>query len=58
MDVTCPRCSEPYDGPYYGPCPRCRDALRCSMRREARHVERTAFEPAVHVTPNAVAQKD
>jgi predicted amidophosphoribosyltransferase len=58
MDLTCPRCSASFDGTYYGPCPDCRAALRASMRRDARNVERTAFEPAMHVTPNAVALKE
>jgi predicted amidophosphoribosyltransferase len=58
MDLTCPRCSASFDGTYYGPCPDCRAALRTSMRRDARNVERTAFEPAMHVTPNAVALKE
>jgi hypothetical protein len=58
MDLTCPRCSGPLDGPYYGPCDQCRAALRASMRTDARPVGRTAFEPAMHVTPNAVALKE
>jgi hypothetical protein len=59
MDLTCPRCSASFDGTYYGPCPACRDALRAAMRRAAAPAtERAAFEPAMHVTPNAVAMKE
>jgi hypothetical protein len=58
MDLTCPRCSESFDGTYYGPCLGCREALRASMGGAARNVERAAFEPAMHVTPNAVALKE
>lgn len=58
MDLPCPRCSGPLDAEHYGPCAACRDALRHGARREARAVERAAFEPAMHVTPNAVAQKE
>ena len=58
MDLTCPRCSEAFDGTYYGPCPTCRADLRTAMRRDATPTERAAFEPAMHVTPNAVAMKE
>ena len=43
---------------FYGPCPPCRDELRATLGGEARAVERASFEPAMHVTPNAVAVKD
>ena len=58
MDLSCPRCSGALDGPFYGPCPGCRDQLRAAVRGEAREVEATAFEPTMHVTPNAVAMKE
>jgi hypothetical protein len=58
MDLACPRCSGPLDGPYYGPCPTCRSDLRATVRGEARTVEAAAYEPAMHVTPNAVALKE
>jgi hypothetical protein len=58
MPFTCPRCSQPADERFYGPCPACRQALRSSVGGEARAVEREAFEPSMHVTPNAVALKD
>lgn len=57
MPFTCPRCQQPADGRFYGPCPGCRDELR-ALGGEVRDVERAAFEPAMHVTPNAVALKD
>ena len=31
---------------------------RATLQREARATEPAAFEPAMHVTPNAVALKD
>lgn len=56
---TCPRCAVAGEAPrFYGPCDPCRDELRTSQRGAARSVEREAFVPAMHVTPNAVAQKD
>ncbi|MGH9275685.1 MAG: hypothetical protein ACRDZU_13640 [Acidimicrobiales bacterium] len=58
MPFTCPRCHEPVDERFYGPCPTCREQLRLALGGEAREVERSAFEPAMHVTPNAVAVKD
>lgn len=58
MQFTCPRCQEPADEQFYGPCPTCRGQLRAALGGAAKDVERTAFEPAMHVTPNAVAVKD
>jgi hypothetical protein len=58
MELTCPRCARSVDETYYGPCESCRQALRGAMQREARAMERTEFEPAMHVTPNAVALKE
>lgn len=58
MEFTCPRCSQAADSEFYGPCPTCRDQLRATLGSEARAVETKAFEPAMHVTPNAVALKD
>jgi Fe-S cluster biogenesis protein NfuA len=57
-DITCPRCRSAAQVRYYGPCESCRDALRTAMVGVAREVEAAAFEPAMHVTPNAVALKD
>jgi hypothetical protein len=56
--ITCPRCASPAEVRFYGPCDACREALRAQMGNEARAVEVAAFEPAMHVTPNAVALKD
>lgn len=58
LAFTCPRCGSAIEAVYYGPCPDCRAGLRASMGSDGRAVERSAFEPAMHVTPNAVAQKD
>lgn len=56
--ITCPRCQATAEVRYYGPCDSCRDALRAAIAGVARDVEAGAFEPAMHVTPNAVALKD
>jgi len=58
MTFACPRCAASVDERFYGPCSGCRTQLRATVRGEATSVERTAFEPAMHVTPNAVALKD
>jgi len=58
MQLTCPRCRQVVDERFYGPCTECRAALRAAVAGQAREVERAAFEPAMHVTPNAVALKD
>ncbi|HUF85363.1 MAG TPA: hypothetical protein VMQ81_12320 [Acidimicrobiia bacterium] len=58
MPFTCPRCARAVDERFYGPCPECRSALRRTVGGEAKVVEREAFEPSMHVTPNAVALKD
>lgn len=54
----CPRCHAAVHARFYGPCPSCRAELRDTMGTGARVVERKAFEPAMHVTPNAVAVKE
>jgi hypothetical protein len=58
LSFTCPRCGTGTAAAYYGPCDACRDDLRSTVGAEAREVEGAAFEPRMHVTPNAVAQKD
>jgi hypothetical protein len=58
LSITCPRCGAAADVRYYGPCEACRDGLRAAMAGVAREVEAAAFEPSMHVTPNAVALKD
>ena len=55
---TCPRCSAEVDDRFYGPCGRCRDELRAQVAGAARDVTAASFEPAAHVTPNAVALKE
>ena len=56
--LTCPRCSQPLDQEFYGPCGPCRDDLRASQAREAEQLETPRYEPSMHVTPNAVALKE
>jgi hypothetical protein len=58
MPFTCPRCAQAVDARFYGPCPDCRTQLRRTLGGEAKVVAREAFEPGMHVTPNAVATKD
>jgi hypothetical protein len=58
MAFSCPRCQASADDRFYGPCLSCRAELRATLGGEARVVEREAFVPAMHVTPNAVALKD
>jgi hypothetical protein len=59
FDVTCPRCGvQNQSQRFYGPCEACRDELRATVTGAAREVEVAAFEPATHVTPNAVALKE
>ena len=58
LAFDCPRCGGASEERFYGPCPSCRTELRRTVGTEARTVERTAFEPAMHVTPNAVALKE
>lgn len=54
----CPRCRGAAAERFYGPCGSCREQLRRTVGNEARSVEREAFVPAMHVTPNAVALKE
>jgi hypothetical protein len=57
--LRCPRCGGSLEGErFYGPCTACRDDLRIRIAGVATEVEVAAFEPALHVTPNAVATKD
>lgn len=54
----CPRCGDPLDAAYWGPCPSCRDALAASVQGEARDIDVGAYEPKMNVVPNQVATKD
>ena len=57
--LRCPRCDADLRGArFYGPCEDCRLSLRRAMAKPAQARERAAFEPAMHVTPNAVALKE
>ena len=55
---SCPRCATEVDERFYGPCEACRADLRARLAGQARDVEAAAFEPQMHVTPNAVALKE
>lgn len=58
LDFACPRCGREAAARFYGPCHDCRAALRAAHDGQGRDVEAPAYEPAMHVTPNAVALKD
>lgn len=58
LSFACPRCEAAVEHRFYGPCPACRSELRATLGTEGHAVERAAFEPAMHVTPNAVALKE
>jgi hypothetical protein len=59
MTFDCPRCGTPADQDLYGPCDPCREQLRARFTGEARaDVTVEAYEPKMHVTPNAVAVKE
>lgn len=56
--LPCPRCGGSIDSDLYGPCPSCITELRANQRNDPRATESAAFEPRMHVTPNAVASKE
>ena len=58
LRFACPRCAGEVAERFYGPCATCRTELRERIAGEARRVDAAAFEPSMHVTPNAVALKD
>lgn len=58
MNVTCPRCGNPVEVRFYGPCDDCRTALRSQFRSVGRVIEVAEYEPKMNVTPNAIATKD
>ncbi len=57
LDFRCPRCGTDTTASFYGPCTRCRDQLRATVRGEA-HAIAHEYEPKTNVTPNAVASRD
>ncbi|MCZ7524960.1 MAG: hypothetical protein M5U14_00350 [Acidimicrobiia bacterium] len=58
VEMPCLRCGEPALMRFAGPCRRCVGELHERFAPHERHVEVEAFEPRMHVTPNAVALKD
>jgi len=56
--MACLRCGTAVPMQFRGLCPGCAEELRTKFRGETREVAATAYEPAMHVTPNAVALKD
>jgi hypothetical protein len=58
LQFDCPRCHQPVDAPFYGPCATCKDQLRATMFIDSRQVEAAEYEPKMNVVPNQVATKD
>ena len=58
LTFDCPRCGNPSEQRYYGPCATCGEALRQRYRGTAKPVDAPEYEPKMNVTPNAVATKD
>lgn len=58
LEITCPRCQDTVTVAFYGPCERCRAELRATVAGQRRDVDAEAYEPTMHVTPNAVALKE
>jgi hypothetical protein len=56
--TPCLRCGAEAMMRFAGPCPACAAHLRETFQGRAREVEGAAYEPKMHVTPNAVALKD
>ena len=56
--MACLRCGAEAPMQFRGPCPACAGELRAKFQAEGREVAAEAYEPAMHVTPNAVALKD
>jgi len=55
---ACIRCGDEAPMRFRGMCPACTDELHAKFQAEGREVAGAAYEPAMHVTPNAVALKD
>jgi predicted RNA-binding Zn-ribbon protein involved in translation (DUF1610 family) len=58
LGFQCPRCAQDVTERFYGPCGSCRRQLVEGLGGDRREIEVARFEPAMHVTPNAVATKD
>ncbi len=57
LHFDCPRCAQPADARFYGPCDSCREQLRTTMLIEQREIDVEAYEPKMNVVPNQVATK-
>lgn len=58
LAFDCPRCNQPANERFYGPCEACREALAATMIAERRAGVDVAYEPKMNVTPNQVASKE
>jgi hypothetical protein len=58
IESACMRCRRTEAMRVPGLCRTCREELAAAYASEAREIEVERFEPAMHVTPNAVALKD
>jgi hypothetical protein len=62
LEFRCPRCGQPANERFYGPCTPCREQLVATFSDTGIAPEAGAaparFEPGMHVVPNHVATKD
>ena len=56
--MPCLRCGAEAPMQFRGLCPACAGELRAKYRSDGREITAAEYEPAMHVTPNAVALKD
>ena len=64
MSFTCPRCAEPADDPFYGPCADCRTELSATQFSIPNEytlkvtAEGSRYVPKMNVVPNQIATKE
>lgn len=58
LSITCPRCGEPAEERFYGPCTTCREFLRANLCGERQQLADVAYEPKMNVVPNQIATKE
>lgn len=63
LSFVCPRCQEPSDGSFYGPCSDCRKELSETQysvpnKYTLEKTEGSEYEPKMNVVPNQIATKE
>lgn len=58
IDSECLRCHAHASMRVPGLCSNCREELAVKFAADVKNIEVARYEPAMHVTPNAVALKD